>query len=137
MFQRLLPANFLPIKGDPNCRRRCARPTLRREVKGQGRFPTVRFSKIVGLSYGQIQSPQRILSPWRQATFVATLSSQKRSGTSCGLSQYGVSGNTGCYVRNGTVRRAHLFAKMRERKGHPAPWWDTNAFRRVEHTPCE
>ena len=45
--------------------------------KGQGRFPTVRFSKIVGSSYGYIQSPQRSLSPWRQATIVATLNSQK------------------------------------------------------------
>jgi hypothetical protein len=34
-FQRLLPANFLPIMGHPNCRRRSARPTFRREAKGK------------------------------------------------------------------------------------------------------
>src|SRR5512141_590535 len=56
----------------PNCRLRSV-PHLRREANGQRRFPTGSFSKIVGLSYGQIQSPQRILSPWRQATIVATL----------------------------------------------------------------
>ena len=63
--------------GHPNLQTTLRPPRDSPRGKGQGRFPTARFSKIVGLSYGQIQSPQRILSPWRRGTFAATLNSQK------------------------------------------------------------
>jgi len=45
MYQRLLPANFLPIKGHPNCRRRSARPTVRREAKGKAGSQQLDFQR--------------------------------------------------------------------------------------------
>src|SRR5260370_20861832 len=44
-FQRLLPANFLPIVGRPNCRRRAARPCVRREVKGKADSQQLDFQR--------------------------------------------------------------------------------------------
>jgi hypothetical protein len=45
LFQRVLPANFLLIMGHPNCRRRSARPTVRREAKGKADSQQLGFQR--------------------------------------------------------------------------------------------
>jgi len=66
MSQRPLPANFAGHErprsashttptlrmGHPNLQTTLRPPRGSPRGKGQGRFPTARFSKIVGLSYG-------------------------------------------------------------------------------------